>query len=380
MKIHILQTIKKFRALLGYSKSTSLIILGAVFFAAQLTPFVPVARVLAQGEEFALYVGTTPAQKKAVADTWDNKHDSYDDGGWNGLKILARGGMFGKEGKVLMFNADDTKGIACKKAGISNILLGPIVNTPGCESREPIFTIEYYCTLDKPGAILFNRPPDNKNYFRVQYGIALHDNGNNGDEFVARNTFNGYSGILRVNQNSVTDSGYGREDLRYDITDGDKRPQQLDDGDKGNKDNNDKFGIPDKYKACRPSGAAVSQLNNIKNYAKLSNAERAKFPRITAALAGNGAGAGGGGSGGDDCDVKATSPLSWIICPVIDLGQNMTDFVFKKFIEPFMENVPVSTDPRDSTYKAWQQFRIIANVLLIGTMLAVVYAQLKGDR
>lgn len=365
MKIHTFKTTKNPRLPIRHIKPIFMVVLGLVFFVAQLTPFVPVERVLAQGEEFALYVGTTPAQKKAVADTWNNKHDSYDDGGWNGLKILARGGMFGKDGKILMFNAQDSKEVACDA---------------GCESREPFFTIEYYCTLDKPGAILFDRPPDNKDYFRVQYAVALHDNGKNGDDFVTRNTFNGYSGILRVHQNSVGDGGYGREDLRYDISNGDNRPQQLDDGDKGNIDNNDKFGIPDKYKACRPSGAAVSQLNNIKNYAKLSNAERARFPQITAALAGSGAGAAGGGSGGDDCDVKATSPLSWIICPVIDLGQNMTDFVFKKFIEPFMENVPVSTDPRDSTYKAWQQFRIIANVLLIGTMLAVVYAQLKGDR
>lgn len=90
-----------------------------------------------------------------------------------------------------------------------------------------------------------------------------------------------------------------------------------------------------------------------------------------------------GTSDGDsqaDCDAKLNSILSWILCPVIDMGINTSDYVFKNFIEPFMEDVPISTDPRDGTYKAWQQFRIIANILLIGTLLAIVYAQVKGDR
>lgn len=91
---------------------------------------------------------------------------------------------------------------------------------------------------------------------------------------------------------------------------------------------------------------------------------------------------GGSGSGADDpqadCDAKLSSTLSWILCPIIDIGVNMSDYVFENFILPFLENVPISTDPQDGSYKAWSQFRILANVLLIGTMLMVVYAQTKG--
>ncbi len=81
-----------------------------------------------------------------------------------------------------------------------------------------------------------------------------------------------------------------------------------------------------------------------------------------------------------DCDTKLTSTLSWIICPLVDMGVGLTDYVFENFVQPFLDSVPVSTDTKSGTYKAWQQFRVIANVLLIGTLLVVVYSQIKGDR
>lgn len=96
-----------------------------------------------------------------------------------------------------------------------------------------------------------------------------------------------------------------------------------------------------------------------------------------------------GGGGGDssetdrgqtDCDAKPelTSPLSWIACPLIDMGVAMTDQVFEKFIKPMLATVPVSTDTNHGSYLAWQQFRIIANILLVGTLLMVVFSQAKG--
>jgi hypothetical protein len=81
-----------------------------------------------------------------------------------------------------------------------------------------------------------------------------------------------------------------------------------------------------------------------------------------------------------DCDTKLSSVLSWIACPLIDMGVSFTDFVFKDFVRPMLENVPISTDPSDGSYKAWQQFRLIANVLLVGSLLAIVYSQAKGGK
>ena len=78
-----------------------------------------------------------------------------------------------------------------------------------------------------------------------------------------------------------------------------------------------------------------------------------------------------------DCDATGVI-LSWIICPIIDLGVNFTDLVFETFIEPMLANVPVSTEKNDGAYIAWSQFRLIANILLVGALMAIVYSQARG--
>lgn len=78
-----------------------------------------------------------------------------------------------------------------------------------------------------------------------------------------------------------------------------------------------------------------------------------------------------------DCDATGAI-LSWIICPVIDLGTGLTDFVFEDIVRPLLEDVPVSTNPDDGSYKAWSSFRLLANILLVGSLLAIVYSQAKG--
>ena len=99
-------------------------------------------------------------------------------------------------------------------------------------------------------------------------------------------------------------------------------------------------------------------------------------PSITDANAGDSEGTGDG----DSCETTNSGPLGWILCPIIDLAANFTSFVFENFVQPFLEDVPVTTNPSDPTYKAWQQFRLIGNIVLVGTMLAVVYAQVRGGR
>lgn len=81
-----------------------------------------------------------------------------------------------------------------------------------------------------------------------------------------------------------------------------------------------------------------------------------------------------------DCDMKLTSPLSWIACPLIDAGAAFTDFAFGNIIQPMLEQIPISTNPEDGIYKAWAQFRFIANLLLIASLLAIVYSQAKGSK
>lgn len=80
------------------------------------------------------------------------------------------------------------------------------------------------------------------------------------------------------------------------------------------------------------------------------------------------------------CESKLDSVLSWIGCPLIDMGVDFTDFMFEDFIQPLLENVPVSTNSNGKSYKAWQDFRLLANILLVGSLMIVVYSQAKGGK
>lgn len=72
--------------------------------------------------------------------------------------------------------------------------------------------------------------------------------------------------------------------------------------------------------------------------------------------------------------------LSFVVCPLLDGIANTSDWVFSTVIQPLLQNVPVSTDTSDPSYKAWQGFRVIANIVLIGALLAVVFYQARGGQ
>lgn len=140
----------------------------------------------------------------------------------------------------------------------------------------------------------------------------------------------------------------------------------------------------------------ASRLNDCKNKLKAAgqvrilNADGSRAPapyKANDENQGDGTAAGGADAlsqedGNDevDCDLQFSSPPSWFICPLIDLGVNMTDTVFQNIIKPMLENVPVSADPEKGVYIAWQQFRLIANVLLVGSLLVIVYSQARGGK
>lgn len=94
----------------------------------------------------------------------------------------------------------------------------------------------------------------------------------------------------------------------------------------------------------------------------------------------NGGGTGDSPDSNPDCDATITNPLSWIICPIIDLGANFTDAVFTTFVRPLLEDIPVGSDPSDGGYRAWQGFRALGNIVLVGCLLAIVYAQARGEK
>jgi hypothetical protein len=94
-----------------------------------------------------------------------------------------------------------------------------------------------------------------------------------------------------------------------------------------------------------------------------------------------GAPGGAGGAAGDDETQSCTGEglsLGWILCPVVEAVSNFGNYVFSTYIQPMMENNPISLKPDDPFYKSWQGFRFLGNILLIGSLLAVVYSQTRG--
>ncbi len=81
-----------------------------------------------------------------------------------------------------------------------------------------------------------------------------------------------------------------------------------------------------------------------------------------------------------DCDTLDGGPLQWILCPIINLGANGTDYIFNQMIKPLLTDVPVGNSPEDRGYQAWQSFRVLGNVFLVGCLLAIVFAQVRTPK
>lgn len=133
-----------------------------------------------------------------------------------------------------------------------------------------------------------------------------------------------------------------------------------------------------------PWNRSRGSCDNDGNFTKISGAQVGKLENSTK-QAGSGtpstsAGSLGSAGGADDstCEVAGGSPLSWILCPLINGGAGLADWVFETVLIPFLENVPISADSSDPVYKIWSGFRILANVLLIGALLSVVISQAVG--
>ena len=94
-----------------------------------------------------------------------------------------------------------------------------------------------------------------------------------------------------------------------------------------------------------------------------------------AASGGGGSGSGGSSETEASCEVSV-NPLSWILCPLIDIGAKFTDFAFKDLVKPLMQGSPIQAEGGNPSYEAWQRFRTIGNILLIGIMLILVLSQL----
>lgn len=96
--------------------------------------------------------------------------------------------------------------------------------------------------------------------------------------------------------------------------------------------------------------------------------------------AGTGKPTSGGGSvlTGDDrpsCETTGGNPMSWALCPMINGAAAGADWVLDNFLVPFLEGIPIRTSGDSGVFKVWSNFRILANVMLVGILMVVALAQ-----
>ena len=233
---------------------------------------------------------------------------------------------------------------------------------------EYFYSKTLYCTVGS-SKITDTRP--NEEHIRMLYTMSIRiGKGDDAEKALTEwrdyKGDNSHAGVTKAERVKVSSSG-GEDavDQIYDM----RR------GHKGTNDINEETGKIDPG-GCRPNPRSDV---TIENYAKLSAADKKKYKELIDKLAGDESG-NTEQNENPDCDVKLTSILSWIICPVVELGTAFTDWVFTQFVRGLLEDVPIEASNDNGSYRAWKQFRLLGNVVLVGTLMAVVYSQARGGK
>lgn len=325
----------------------------------------------------------------------------YDEKSVEGLRIAARDGGIGES---------DTKGALSKtylitKGGRLGTQRLSLDASKSDKYELPIYSKQYYCTLKtdtqdlREPILSTQKPPENHEYLTLTMGVAIADR-ENWSKLTVDKDYPTRVGL--VNSVSSPDSnGSAGVWHRPANTKGDDPSKWTQAVNTWVSADDEKNGVSSKLNKVGPNGDAAPNFmkgclpnpagdigNKTSNYQKLSDADKqgwdaeAKAANLGEDVASAAGSSSGSGSGDDQisCETQIKSALSWIACPVIEMGQNMTDFVFKDIVEPLLNDVPITTDPNDGSYKAWAQFRVIANILLIASLLAIVYSQAKGSK
>lgn len=340
----------------------------AVFIGSSAIALLPIFRVdAATASNFSMFTGVTPAQKKSVAEAWNKGGgDEYDQPGWSTMRIFVKdiaGMKAPPSGGALTFNEKLTKEMACDDLN-------------SCESREPLFTTTYYCTV-AGNTKTYAKPAGNAEYYEIVYAVGLKNNGNNGDDFVKRKDYNATGGPLLVKKFEMQDGGYLNDGtLTRDLTDKQKNPDHLDnkrEGGKNGRDNND-WGIDDQDNGCRPGNGTTGSMK-IKSFATLSSAEKDAFdPQKTSETITAGADT-DGLEKAEACD--EIGPLSWIVCPIVTASITAVDKM-DGYINQLLtiDTKPIfdtTTQSGENYKKSWSIFRSIAlGIVIIATLIIII--------
>lgn len=77
------------------------------------------------------------------------------------------------------------------------------------------------------------------------------------------------------------------------------------------------------------------------------------------------------------CETNGNA-LAWVLCPVYDMLTSAANGIFNDVVQPFLFTSPISTNPKDPSFKTWSNFRVYGDIFLILALLITVIAQSIG--
>lgn len=329
----------------------------------------------ADNSNYAFFAGSGEG-KKAIADTWNNKDDSYKDGGWKAMSVYVKD-LAGTGATRLNFDSKMTMEIACKGG------TGP--GDGDCESREPIFTAKLYCMLPEKK---FQKNKEGltggKVYYEFIYAVGLKDNGKSGDDFVNRKDYNGTAGIIKTTKYESAAAGeYTRPKVTRDMSNAGRSVDNLDDKRVEHKNGreDDDWGVDEPDKGCRPPGAITGKVK-MASYDKASEDDKKAF-NPSGDTSATGATDESESGTDDSCDAKLQNPISWIVCPVVDAAgtmvQQMETIINRTLtVDTFTSTEGDDQEVQQAYYRSWSNFRNIALGLIAIVALVVIIATAFG--
>ncbi len=347
-------------------KSFKSIFLLIVFLVGTIFPFVPLEKASAAGEKYTFYYPGGADNSTLVRRINSAiKDKSKEDDVLRNTAVYAKGGIwsnFGNKPIRFSYSKDD-----------SNRDDGWFWQG---EHSYFLYRKSYNCAGGNP--TLKRDSQINRKFYRVHVTAILHiDPDSNGLPF---NKFDSYRSriwirgidVIHAKPSPNRDGTVDSRVIDHGIV------SYEDDGDTDADNHIDDTGIP---RSCLPSYNHGDDDNfQMPNYHTVKNQWRDLDESKANEAVNRGAGGAAPEEGLTDCDVQLLNPLSWIICPLIQLGANGSDLIFEEIVEPLLNDIPLSTDPEDGFFQAWQGFRFIANIILVIGMLGIVYSMARGDR
>lgn len=350
-----------------------------IFSGSFLLVIIPSAPVIAAGEQYVFTYPKDDASGDKLQNLYKDKlsGDEANDGILSNTAMYAKGGFWSRlqpKPVPLKYNGSKTKN------------LDNFFSTQGRDDHGFMYQTSYIC-YDNGAKVapLSEANTLKQSYFQVNVVLGLYVNGDKKD-FRNQNTYETSVWVDGVVYNgpAPTAAGEGentpdREVKKY-YTDYDEGITDIEDTSERDlgrftKVIIEKSGI--KGGCLPPYDIGFDSKKKADNYYKVAGA----WKDISQDEIDNPSISGGTGSGDEDvagCDTFSGSPLGWIICPVIELGTDFNNLVYKDIVTPLMDTTPVNLDADNGAYRAWQGFRIIANAMLVLAMLAIVYYQAKG--